>query len=111
MAMCFNPHFDDRELNRDMKFDDLLKFEGFDSLQTQDSRTGNSGQNANPEQSLSPNEYRSGAMGEYEEEKPYSLEKNKLKHIMEELKAAKSLEEAQIKNLIGKLADVFRVMN
>ena len=30
---------------------------------------------------------------------------------MEELKAAKSLEEAQIKTLIGKLADVFRIMN
>lgn len=110
--MCFNPYLDDRELNRDMNFQQLLKFsEGFDSLQTQDSRTGNSGQNANPEQSLSPNEYRSGAMGEYEEEKPYSLEKNKLKHVMEELKTAKSLEESQIKTLIGKLADVFRSMN
>jgi len=51
--MCFNPYLDDRELNRDMNFQQLLKFsEGFDSMQTQDSRTGNSGQNANPEQSL-----------------------------------------------------------
>jgi len=110
--MCFNPYLDDRELNRDMKFDDLIKFEeGFNTLGTQDSRTGESGQNKNPGQSLSPNEYRSTAASEYEEEKPYSREKNKLKHCIEELKTAKSLEEAQIKNLIGKLADVFRSMN
>jgi hypothetical protein len=111
MAMCFNPYLDDRELNSSMKFDDLLKFEGFDSNQTQDAQTGNSGQNANPGNNLSPDQYRSTAASEYEEEKPYSLEKNKLKHVMEELKAAKSLEEAQIKTLIGKLADVFRIMN
>jgi len=109
--MCFNPYFDDRELNSSMKFDDLVKFEGFDSLQTQDAQTGNSGQNPNPEQSLSPNEYRSGGMAEAEEEKPYSLEKNKLKDCIIELKTAKSLEEAQIRNLIGKLKDVFRHMN
>jgi hypothetical protein len=106
--MCFNPYLDDRELNRDMKFDDLLKFEGFDSMQTQDAQTGNSGQY---DKGLTPSEYRSTAASEYEEEKPYSLEKNKLKQCMEELKTAKSLEESQIKNLIGKLADVFRSMN
>ena len=111
MAMCFNPYIDDRELNSNMKFDDLIKFEGFDSLQTQDAQTGNSGQNPNPEQSLTPNEYRSGGMAEAEEEKPYSLEKNKLKDCIIELKTAKSLEQAQIKNLIGKLRDVFRHMN
>ena len=107
--MCFNPYLDDRELNRDMNFQQLLKFsEGFDSMQTQDSRTGNSDQY---QKNLTPDEYRSTAASEYEEEKPHSLEKNKLKHVMEELKTAKSLEEAQIKTLIGKLADVFRSRN
>lgn len=110
--MCFNPYFDDRELNSIMDFDQLVKFEeGFNTLGTQDARTGESGQNKNPGQSLTPDEYRSTAASEYEEEKPYSREKNKLKQCMEELKTAKSLEEAQIKNLIGKLADVFRSMN
>ena len=91
-----------------MKFDDLLKFEGFDSNQTQDAQTGNSDQY---QKGLTPDQYRSTAASEYEEEKPYSREKNKLKQCIEELQTAKSLEDSQIKNLIHKLADVFRSMN
>ena len=48
-----------------MKFEDLwtVHSEGFDSLQTQDSRTGNSQQNA---KSLSPELYRSTGAAEGE---------------------------------------------
>lgn len=91
-----------------MKFDDLLRYEDFNSLQTQDSRTGNSDQNV---KGLTPDQYRSSAAGEYEEEKPLSLEKNKLKAVISELKTAQYLELSQIKGLISKLADVFRSMN
>ncbi len=91
-----------------MKFDDLLRYEGFNSLQTQDARTGNSDQNV---KGLTPDQYRSTAAGEYEEEKPLSIEKNKLKAIIDELKTAHSLEKSQIDGFIGKLVDVFRSMN
>jgi len=108
--MCFNPHFNDRDLvNKNMNFEQLVAFkEGFDSLQTQDQQTGNSSQY---DKNLTPDEYRSTAASEYEEEKPHSLEKNKLKQCIEELKTAETLEKSQISNLIGKLADVFRSMN
>ena len=92
-----------------MRFQDLYKFdEGFDSLQTQDSQTGNSSQY---EKDLTPDQYRSNGMGEYEEDKPLSLEKNKLKQCIEELKLCKTLDKGQIDNFIGKLADVLRSMN
>jgi hypothetical protein len=92
-----------------MKFQDLYRFdEGFDSLQTQDSQTGNSDQY---QKGLTPDQYRSSGASEYEEEKPYSIEKNKLKAVIEELKLCKSMDKSQINTCIGKLADVFRSMN
>ncbi len=61
------------------------------------------------DQNYTPAQYRSAA-GEHEEEKPGSIEKNKLKAVMDELKTANQLNDSQIRNLIGKLADVFRSM-
>ena len=92
-----------------MKFDDLLKVgEGFDSLQTQDSQTGNSQQH---DKGLSPALYRSTGASEGEEnEKPGSIEQNKLSHVIDELKVYVNagMNGDQIRNIIGKLADVHR---
>ena len=68
-----------------MKFEDLwtIHAEGFDSLQTQDSQTGNSNQY---DKGLNPALYRSTGASEGEEDKPGSIEKNKLVAVMDELK-------------------------
>jgi hypothetical protein len=92
-----------------MKFDDLLKVsEGFDSLQTQDSQTGNSNQ---IDKGLSPALYRSTGASEGEEnEKPGSIEKNKLVAVIDELKVyvRAGMTGGQVENIIGKLSDVHR---
>lgn len=93
-----------------MKFEDLwtIHAEGFDSLQTQDSQTGNSNQY---DKGLNPALYRSTGASEGEEnEKPGSIEKNKLVAVMDELKVyiRAGMNGGQVENIIGKLSDVHR---
>jgi len=112
--MCFNPYIDDHELlNNFMEFEQLFKFaEGFDSMQTQDGQTGNSGQNANPGNNLSPDQYRSTAASEYEEDKPFSKEKNELNSVIEMCKTFKSgMSKPDVDRVIHQLNDILRKMN
>ena len=92
-----------------MKFEDLwtIHSEGFDSLQTQDMRTGNSQQH---DKGLSPELYRSTGAAEGEEDKPGSIEKNKLVAVIDELKVyvRAGMTGGQVENIIGKLSDVHR---
>ena len=92
-----------------MKFEDLwtIHAEGFDSLQTQDSQTGNSNQY---DKGLNPALYRSTGASEGEEDKPGSIEKNKLVAVMDELKVyiRAGMTGGQVENIIGKLSDVHR---
>jgi hypothetical protein len=82
-------------------FQELVNFhENFNTQGSQDLPTGQN-------QNYTPTEYRS----EHEEEKPGSREKNKLKAVIDELRVSSQLNSGQIKNLIGKLADVYRAMN
>ncbi len=98
-----------------MKFESLFKYveEGFPSNGTQTSRgpegggagVGNGDQTTNT--GLTPQQYRPGA-GEYEEERPKSLDANKLKSCIETLKTFQrtGMGPNDITNLIHKLADV-----
>jgi|TARA_R100001463_G_scaffold81188_2_gene135740 hypothetical protein len=96
-----------------MKFDDLwtIHTEGFDSLQTQDNRTGNSNQY---DQGLTPAEYRSTGAAEGEEDHgPVSKEKANASSIIELLKThrEKGMNTAEIDNVISKLADLERQLS
>ena len=98
-----------------MKFESLFKYveEGFPLNGTQTSRgpegggagVGNGDQTTNT--GLTPQQYRPGA-GEYEEERPKSLDANKLKSCIETLKTFQrtGMGPNDITNLIHKLADV-----
>ena len=96
-----------------MKFDELwtIHTEGFDSLQTQDMRTGNSNQ---MQQGLTPANYRSTAAAEGEEDHgPISKEKANCSSIIEFLKThrEKGMNTSEIDNVISKLADLERQLS
>ena len=98
-----------------MKFEDLwtIHSEGFDSLQPQDMRPGNSQQHTN--QGLTPDQYRNtAASAEGEEDHgPTSREEANARSIIEFVSnfRGKGMSAADVDNVISKLVDLERKLD